>query len=385
MDLPRRLGKGAFMIDFALLRRPVAQVLLAAALAAAGCGTAHAQLVLDGKTLSIETRELAALTRLRETIPGHEPRLQDNALAAPRRIVESHDGLYVLALYEEEIGKQRSDGVLRTQALDVLIASEMTPRERLPSFLAVRGNIAFQAGDFATANTMWTRQLAMKPGDPDVTANLAQVRVAQNDPKGATELLDQAIAARTAAHQPVSEILYRQAMSTAYQGGMVEKGVAAAHALVRAYPGPGNWRDALVVYRQLVQPQGPLEIDLMRLMRATGSLTRDAEYQRMAQLLEQAGLLAEARAVMADGVSRDVLDPLDPHTHAINAEIDRRTQQPARPVTPDASVAETQLHLGETLAQAGRRDEARAAFRLAAAQPGGHADLALFWLDWLAH
>lgn len=373
------------MIDFVLLRRPIARVLLAAALTAGGCGTAHAQLVLDGKTLSIETRELAALTRLRETIPGHEPRLQDNALAAARGAVHSHDGLYVLALYEEEIGKQRPDGVLRTQALDALIASEMTPRERLPSFLGVRGNIAFQAGDFATADTMWSRQLAMKPGDPDVIANLAQVRVAQHDPKGATDLLEQAAAARNAAHQPVSEILYRQAMSTAYQGGMVEKGVAAAHALVRAYPSPGNWRDALVVYRQLVQPQGPLEIDLFRLTRATGSLARDAEYQRMAQLLEQGGRLAEARAVMDEGVSRNILDPLDPHTHAINAEIDRRMQQPAPPVTPDASAAETQVHQAMALVQAGHRDEAKAVFAKVAAQPGGYADLATFWLDWLAH
>jgi hypothetical protein len=385
MDLRRRLGKGEPMIDLAILRRPLARILLAGALAAGACGTAHAQLELDGRVLSIETRELAALTKLRETIPGHEAKLQDNALAAARRIVESHDGLYVLALYEEEIGKQRPDGVLRTQALDALIASETTPRERLPSFLAVRGNIAFQAGDYATANTLWTRQLAMKPGDPDVIGNLAQVRVALNDPKGATDLLDQAIAARIAAHQPVSEILYRQALSTAYQGKLVDKGVAAAHALVRAYPSPGNWHDALVVYRQLTQPQGPLEIDLLRLTRATGSLTRDAEYQRMAQLLEQAGLLAEAKAVMAEGVSRQVLDPLDSHTHEIIAEIDRRMQRPAPPVTPDASPARTQVRLGMTLAQAGRRDEARAAFQQAAAQPGGYADLALFWLDWLAH
>jgi Flp pilus assembly protein TadD len=338
---------------------------------------------LNGVTLTLSSRERAVLTALQDSIDGHDAKLQDNALAAARRDARSHDALYVFALYEDEIAKQRNDTVLRTEALDALIASDMTPPDRLPSYLSVRGFIAYQKGDLATADTLWTRVVALKPSDADALSNLAQVRSAQGDSKGAAALLERSVAAQGASHQPASEATSRQLMVIAFEGGEKERGIAAAHALVRAYPTAANWRDALVVYRQLAQLQGGLEIDLMRLMRATGTLVKGDEYLRMAQLLEHAGHLAEARAVMDEGVTRSILDPLESHTRAISAEIDRKLQQqPPPPVTPDASAAETSLHQGVALAQAGKRDEAKAIFATVTAPD---ADLATFWIDWLAH
>lgn len=376
------------MIDIASLRRPAARIALAVALAAGTCGTAHAQrtsMTLNGVTLTLTSREMAVLASLRDTIDGHDTKLQDNALAAARRDARSHDALYVLALYEDEIARQRNDTPMRIESLDVLIASDMTPPARLPNYLAVRGYLAFQRGDVATADTLWTRQVTLTPNDPEALANLAQVRTAQGDTKGAAALLERSVAARDAAHLPASEATARQLMVIAYEGHEKEKGVAAAHALLRAYPSPANWRDAMIVYRQLVQPQGALEIDLMRLMRAAGTLAKGDEYLRMAQLLERAGRLADARAVMDEGVGRNLLDPLDPHTHGIADEIDRkRLQKSPVPVTPDASPAETAMHRGEALVQAGKRDEARAVFQQVAAQPGPYAELAAFWLDWLS-
>ncbi|MCW3847883.1 tetratricopeptide repeat protein [Sphingomonas sp. LB-2] len=339
---------------------------------------------INGKRLSLSSEEAKALGAVSNTIPGRNRPLQDNALARARSIVKSPDARHVLALYELEIGTQRGDNAMRIPALDVLIASDLTSAQSLASYLSVRGGIAFDAHDFATANTLWTRLLAMKPDDPDALANLAQVRIAQNDPAGAIDLIERAIAKLTAAHRPVSEALYRQRLSIANQAKLARPAFAAALDLVRAYPNPRNWRDALVVYRQIAQPQGGLEIDLLQLMRAVGALTQPAEYQRLAQLLTHAGRAAEARKVLDEGEARDVIPALDLLTRQIRAEIDREIAtgrgQSAR---PDADPAATSLHRAMALAAAGNRDEAQSAFRALAAQPGGYGELAGFWLAWL--
>jgi tetratricopeptide (TPR) repeat protein len=374
---------------------------------------------LEGLPLAVSPRELSALTALGNALTA-TPGVQDAALAAARDAAVSPDARYALARYQLEIGRQRNDNSLRAQALDELIASRRTPRARLASYLGLRGGIAFQLRDFATAGTLWARQLELQPNDPDVLANLAQVRQAQNDPAGAADFLNRAVAARAASGRPVSEGWYRQRLSVASRAGLVEPGAAAAQQLVSAFPTAENWRFALVLYRQLVAPQGAFEIDLLRLTRAVGALSRASEYQRMAQLLNQAGAAAEAKAVLDEGLARALINAGESPTREIIAEVDRavpreRVRLAAPPALgvaeslvgarrydeaialyraalarPAANAAELNTRLGVALVLAGRRADAEAAFRLAATdtapatQPGRYADLASFWLAWLA-
>ncbi|HVQ10229.1 MAG TPA: hypothetical protein VMS43_17565 [Allosphingosinicella sp.] len=393
---------------------------------------AHAQegvfsvLELDGAPVSLPSREREKLATLSTAVRGERRGQQDVALAAAHHAVTSVAGRQILARFELELGRQRGDNAMRARALDELIVNPLTPRLRLPGQLAVRGDIAYELRDFETAGRVWTRLLEINPNDADILSNLAQVRQAQNDPTAAAALLERAIAARAATTQPVSEVWYRQRMSVAYQGRLVRPAIAAAQSLVSTYPTPRNWRDALVVYRQLVAPQDSLEIDLLRLMRAVGAFARASEYQRMAQLLTRAGAAAEAKAVLDDGLARGHLNAGESPTREIIAEVDRAiprersrlqaTPQPG-PVNdlsmadslagsgrfveaialyrtalqrPGINAAEVNLRLGMTLVLAGQRAQAEAAFRLAAtdaaaiAQPGRYADLAQFWLAWLA-
>lgn len=358
-----------------------AAALLAAMLAPATPALAQS-LELNGRKLTLSPHEMKVLGDLRLLLTSSNRGAQDKALAAARSGVQGSDARHVLATYELEIANQRGDAAMRVRALDVLIASDLTTDTNRASYLAVRGQIAFQAGDIAMAKALWTRLLAMKPDDPQVLANLAQVRIAENDPKGAVEMIERATAGLAAAGKPVPEGLYRQRLSIANQAKLPGPGFAAALALVRAYPTPGNWRDALVVYRQLAQHQGGLEIDLLRLMRATGTLTKPAEYQRLAQLLNAGGFAAEAKAVLDDGEARDIIPALDLLTGQIRAEIERTLAKP-KPAMPPLAGDEAALHRGMELVAAGRKDEAIAVFRTLVGKAGGYGELAGFWLAWL--
>lgn len=371
---------------------------------------------LDGMTLSLSRDEMAAVTDLANQLQG--PRAaQDRALAIARRKAQGRDARYVLAIYELEIGRQRKDDSLRAEALDALIASGRVPSERLASYLEMRGGIAFQQHDYARANTLWSRELQLKPSDPNTMANLAQVRQALGDAAGAADLLRRSAAARAAAGEKPTEILSRQMLTTAYNAHLTKPAVDAGLALVAAYPSADNWRLSLVAYRQLAAPTGEFEIDLLRLMRAAGSLAKPEEYQRLAQLLEHSGRPTEGKKVLEEGISRQLLNAGQSPICDILAELDRFIpQERARPkvdlagadslaalgrqaeavalyrallAKPGVDAAQVNVHLGMALLAAGRQAEAESSFRSAVAsagpdQPARYADLASFWLARLA-
>jgi tetratricopeptide (TPR) repeat protein len=382
-------------------RRAAGLTRLAAAaifLSGAGCGgwsPADAQrqigtvMELGGSRLAVSAQEMRALSNLGNLARSGQVGAQDRALAEARRIANGRDARYALALYELEIGRRRGDDGMRAKALDALITSPLTARDKLPGHLASRGQIAYRAGDLDTAGRLWGRVVELTPSDADALANLAQVRSAQGHYTGALDLLTRAIAAREGLGQAGSEVWHRQRLSIAQQGNMAAPGVAAARALVEAYPTPGNWRVALVVYRQLAASDGAFEVDVLRLMRHVGALAQAAEYQRMAQLLKQAGEPGEAKAVLQEGMKRGLLDPGTSPTREIVAEVDRAAAKmrggPSGGVGA-RSKAGAQVRLGVARLLGGQRGEAEAAFRAAAGDAAGgrYADLAFFWLTSLA-
>lgn len=344
---------------------------------------------LGNQSLALTQDEMRALSDVGNLARSGQIASQNRALAEARRVVNGRDARHVLALYELEIAGRRGDQAMRAQALDTLIASPLTAPGKLPSYLQVRGQIAYKAAEYDAAKRFWTRLAAMTPSDALVLFNLAQVEAARQNDTLAADMMTRAIATRVASGQTTPEDWYRQRLSIAQRGKLTDRGIDAARALVSAYPTAANWRDALIVYRQLTLPEGTFEIHLLRFMRRIDSLTQADEYQRMAQLLNLTGASEEAKAVLMDGINRSVLDPASSPTREIIAEVDRAIAMPRRThagaAEPLTKAAE-QVRRGMAHVSAGNRSEADAAFRSAAAEPGGgrYADLASFWLTWLA-
>lgn len=343
---------------------------------------------LGGRRLAVSTDEMRALSDLGRLLRSDQQGAQGRALATARRVANSRDARYALALYELEIGGRRGDDAMRAQALDVLIASGLSPKDRLPSLLANRGQIAFRAGDFDSAEALWVRLADLTPSDSDILVNLAQVKLARKDARSANDLLARAIAMREAVQPKAPEIWYQQRLSVAQQGRLVSPGIGAARALVSAFPSPSNWRAALVVYRDLAAPSGPAELDLLRLMRYAAAFRQAAEYLRLAQLARLDGEPNEAKTVLNEGLARGLLDAQTSPTREIMAEVDRsiaKLQGGSVTSKDTLSSAGARVRQGVGRLQSGRRAEAEAEFHAAANNPADarYADLAFFWLTFL--
>jgi tetratricopeptide (TPR) repeat protein len=365
----------------------LATTLLVAAPAAALQRPVSSFLELGGRPLALTQQEQDCLLELGRTRTMSRS-FQSRALAAAERAVRTPDARYLLAIYQLELSGQWGDDALRRRALDTLIATPRVPPEKLADYLAMRGGAAYRAGDHAASAADLARVLELRPGDGQTMMNLAQARIGLGDGAGAVSLIRRAIAGRSAAAGPVPEVWYRQWLSIAFNAREREQGTAAALALVEAYPTAENWRLALSLYRQLAEPQGGAEIELLRLIQSVGAMTRADEYQRFSQLLLQAGLADEARAVLEGGVASGVVPRDQPPTPEILREIARAAQGRGqrRAFEPDPAALALRAAAGH--ASAGRQAQAVAVFRLIVDAPateagGGYGDIARFWLAWL--
>jgi hypothetical protein len=415
--------------------------LIAALLATAGLAVAAAPAAAQGapRSLDLSREERSALAAVQAAYSSGDRAAQDSALAAARAAARGAPGRYAVAHYQLQIGRGRGDMAMQTQAVDALVESGLATPEELPGLLSFQTGRALAAGNSEQTDRLLARLVQLQPNNPaalvdygQFTANQlprARPAAAERIRGNAIALFQRALAANEAAGRLSPEAWHLRALAVAYDGtrppvanmSFAPAAIALARALVAAYPSPANWRDAMLIYRELA-PDPALAVDIGRLMRASQALAGERDYVEVAEAFASANMVGEAKAVIDEGVSRNMVETaripprLAPRIAARAVAADRaalpglraRAQAaaaggPARAAADNhfaygqyAEAAElyrlalqkggedanlVNSRLGAALALAGRRPEAEAALR---AVTGPRADLAGFWLAWLA-
>jgi hypothetical protein len=415
----------------------IAKLALAALVAFGGVAPAAAQGA--AAPVAVTRAERNALSALQTALAGSDRAAQDAALAAARTAAQSPDARYALARLELEIARQRGDNEGLARAVDALVASNRGPENELVPLLANQASRAYSAGQFDRADALLQRMAQLRPSDPAIAADYAQLKARRGDRQAAVAGFAHAIELQRAAGQPVPESWYARATALAYDGRMMEQAVAFARDLVTFYPSPQNWRDAILIYRASQSPPAPaappgerpatqpgpadraLDLDIRRLMRATRALSGERDYLEFADQLAAADKMGEAKAVLDEGVERGMVDGNEPAARQMRTRVAPRAQREhaglaalrtraasgnaaqalaagdayygdgqyavaaelyqaaLQKAEGDANLINTRL--GAALALAGRRSEAEAAFR---AVSGPRAGLAALWLAWLS-
>ncbi len=407
--------------------KKVARAALSAICGAAALATvaAEAQAPLvpaAAPALSLSREERTALQALQTAASGLDRAAQDAALAAARSAVRSNDGRYALGHFQLQIGQARGDGQMTGQAVDLMVDSGLARPEELPSLLTNQASRAYYASDFERADRLLARASELQPNNAVIIADHSQIKARRGDRVQAVALLQRAIALQRASGAPGPESWHLRAIALAVEARLAPQSIALARELVGAYPTPLNWRDALLVYRQSAPADPALDLDVRRLMRAAQALSGERDYLEFADALGRASLPGEVKAVVDEGVTRGMLDPNEPIVRQLTTANNRRvtadraglarlrtqalaaaTGTPARAAGDShfgygqyAEAAElyraalqkggedanlVYSRLGAALALAGQRVEAETALR---AVTGPRADLAAFWLAWLA-
>lgn len=373
-----------------------------------------------GQIQNLSREENAAIVPVYQAVQASDWPTATTALPAAQAAAQSPYARYVVAQLQLQIGRGTNNTQMQSQAVDAMIASGGAPAEAMTPLLGAQADFAIQARNYAAAEAPLTRLIEADANNVQLLNTLAQVKLRLNKRDEAIALTRRVMELSQASGQPAPEASYRQVLAIAYEGRQGAAAVTAARDLIRAYPTQTNWRDGLMIYRELGGVDSALEIDVRRLMRAAGALTSEADYVLLAEATSRGGLPGETKAVLDEGVSRGVLRAGGPHAQlltAANAAVaDDRAglagQRAAATSAPDArravgladayasygqyaeaatlyraaltkSGADTNLinlRLGAALAQSGQRAEAETALR---AVTGPRAEIANFWLLWL--
>jgi tetratricopeptide (TPR) repeat protein len=374
-----------------------------------------------GQIANLTREESAAIMPLYTAVQAQDWPTATAALAAAQAGAQSPAARYLVGQLQFQIGRNTQSVPVQSQALDAMVASGGAPAEALPTILGLQANLALDANNFAAAEAALTRLVQLAPDDVAHLTQLAQVKVRLNKRPEAFPLFQRAIQLSEAGGQHAPEPLYRQTLGVAYEARMVPQAIALSRTLVTLYPNADNWRAVLGVYRDIGGVTGS-ELDVRRLMRATGSLASERDYFEYAQAANRGGLPGEVKAVLDEAMARNVFRGAAADARAMLTQASARitedraslprlrtaalaagTGQQAR-ITGDAYYGYAQyadaaamyraalqkggedaglinLRLGAALAMAGQRAEAEAALH---AVTGARADLAQYWLLWLA-
>jgi TolA-binding protein len=185
-------------------------------------------------------------------------------------------------------------------------AGSLAPAQKL-QFIQAIASAYFKIKEYAATAT-WTNRY-FQAGGTDLAMHtlLAQAYYVNNDFVNATKATSDTIDAYERAGNQPPEMLYQLLTSCALKQNDKKAYAVALEKLVAAYPKPDYWAD--LVHQVEAKPGFPdrLSIDVYRLRLAIGALTTAAQYMEFAELAIQAGLPAEAKAIVDKGYQAGVL------------------------------------------------------------------------------
>jgi hypothetical protein len=240
------------------------------------------------------------------------------AIAAAEAAAQNDDDKYISAALRLSLESKKvqaaganADSTRLAAPLDVLIVNPRTPATERPAFAFERGLISFRSKEFARAVTYFEKARELGYNDPRLNTQIVMAKVSAGDTAGGMAELDKIITQTEASGQKADEQLYRFALSRTIQAKDGPATLTWMRRYVTAYPTAKNWRDMIKIYGlqqgSFITPSKAQSLDLYRLMRATGALADQYDYETYAITANQLGLPWEAKTVITEGRAKGKL------------------------------------------------------------------------------
>jgi tetratricopeptide (TPR) repeat protein len=264
-------------------------------------------------TITLTKDERAAMLPVQTSILAKNWVAAQAALPAAAAAATSPGGRYAVGRFQLEIGLGTNNVAMQAQGLDNLIASGQVSAADLPVIYRNQGVLANSANNQGKAEAAFAKVVQLSPNDPEALVSLAQVKNDLKKPAEAVQLVSRAIELKRGARQAVDESWYKYALKLAFDGrsnpALREASLRLSRDLVTAYPTKENWRDAVLIFRDTNNLDAAADLDVLRFMRASGSLAGERDWYDLIDGLYKAGNYAEAKSVLDEGIAKRMIDP----------------------------------------------------------------------------
>ncbi len=245
---------------------------------------------------------------------GDIPTALTNYNTAKAAIVTDDDKFMVGTIGYQIYGKNK-DNALLSESIELMISSGKAPPATLPKLYFARGQIEYNARDYAKAAADFQAAQTAGSTDPDVVPLTVEATALSGQTLQALNTLNAAIAKQTAAGQPVPPEWFQRGISIGYRPKGNPTDLPAIHAAtlelskqwVAADPQQRNWSAALQIYEEQYKADTETRLDVLRLLRAANALQGDTDYREYADDV-YLRFPNEAMQVLQEGNSKGIVN-----------------------------------------------------------------------------
>lgn len=293
--------------------------------------------------------------------------------------IENEDDRNIAGNFALQIGSNTSNPAFQRRGLEMMLQSGKVEPARIGQFNYFVGTLAYQADDFAAARTALTAALAAGYTQDDPRGIIVESYLKQGQIGATLDYIDTVIASGVAP----DENWFLRTLQDSYEAGLEAESLRTSTMLVKSFPTTENWMKSLQVINELVELDEQAQLDLLRLMRATGAMTQRNEFVRYIENADPRIMSNEVLAVLAEGLAAEhfttgaadnyyseVKAIADVRAPADRRELEQTVREGQSGAALDASVAGDVLYSLSDFARA-------ETMYLLAAEKGGDRDTAL--------
>ncbi|MBI1401704.1 MAG: hypothetical protein GC147_00635 [Porphyrobacter sp.] len=180
-------------------------------------------------------------------------------------------------------GAKANDREIQLKGMEMMLGSGKLSAEDTPRYSFVAYQLANALQQYDKSRTYLQHAIDGNFTTDQVTKADLQITMAESyfssqDYAQGLDYLQNAIAERKAAGQPVDALWYRRGITVAYNNKVLPQLYDFAAEWIADYPSKDNWRDAINLVRNVNSFEGPEILDLLRLAKKAGVLTEKQDY-----------------------------------------------------------------------------------------------------------
>lgn len=300
------------------------------------------QQAAKGKSLSPSRGFQPLLKKLGDAANAKDGAALAAALTEAQSAASTPDDQYLLGFYRLQSGIIANDQAQQGAGLDAMLATDLTPAESVAPYNFFSGQFAYQAKDYAKAVQRFEAAKAAGSQESVLPALLMDSYLNSNQLDKGWEVAKASIEAARAAGQRPSDELYVRPAQAFQKADRSNELLDVLSMRVQDYNTPVAWRNLLFIMLRDAGTDRQLNLDILRLMRATGAMTERAEYSEYTALGIETGMPSEVVAVINEGKAKGVIPAKDAHFDGILESQIPRAREDARAVQADYAKPATQ-------------------------------------------
>ena len=294
-----------------------------------------------GGGISVSKGFMPAAKKMEDASKAKDVAALQAALAEGASTATSPDDKYLTGFYQLQLGILNKDQALQAQGLDAMLETGKAPAESVGVYNFYSGNFAYGAKNYTkaiqrleAAKAAGSTEAALAPMLMDSYLNGGQIDKGWEIAKAGID------SARAAGARPSEELYVRPAQAF-QKANRTNEMLDVLTMRVQDYPTPATWRNTLYILLQQAQGDKELNLDILRLMRATNSMTQRPEYLEYAALATEAGYPGEVVALVKQGQNSGAIPKTDAHFGGILETQGPRAATDAAAVAADAGKPST--------------------------------------------